>query len=299
VGVVQANIDQARKWDAAYRRETMNRYVRLTRQVAQDSDVVIWPEAATPFFFELEPDYRTQVSALTRSHQVPLLLGSPTLRRFPDGRPYLLNSAYLLDPGGNIVGRYDKRHLVPFGEYIPLRSLLFFVEKLAEGIGDFEPGTGQTVLSLPDQEAGRSGAPAPRFGVVICYEVIYPDLVRQIVGHGADFMVTITNDAWFGESTAPFQHFGMVVLRAVENRVAFARAANTGISGFIDARGRILHATPIFEEASFTGHISALRSPTLYTEYGDVFSYACVIISAILLLTAEINRSGRAQRKRY
>ena len=243
IGLVQANIDQAKKWDAAYRREAMDRHARLSgiaaTQGASKNDLIIWPEAATPFFFELEQDYRDEILSLVRSHDIPLLFGSPALRRYPNGRPYLMNSAYLMAQYGP-VGRYDKQHLVPFGEYIPLHSsVLFFLDKLVEGIGDFEAGQVATVLTLPGKPRTPDATGLAKFGVVICYEVIFPDLVREFAAHGADFMVTITNDAWFGQSAAPYQHFGMVVLRAVENRRAFARAANTGISGFIDPHGRI------------------------------------------------------------
>lgn len=289
VGLVQANIDQAQKWDAAYRRETLDRYTRLTARAANGTALVIWPEAATPFLFEQETDYRGEVLALAKTHGVPLLFGSPALRRYPNGRPYLLNSAYLLSPSGELRGRYDKRHLVPFGEYIPLHSsVLFFLDKLVEGIGDFEAGRVPTILDVPQVPGdGASGSDktigaTARFGVVICYEVIFPNLVREFAEHGADFMVTITNDAWFGKSAAPFQHFGMVVLRAVENRLAFARAANTGVSGFIDPYGRILLATPIFAERAETGTIPIERVPTFYTAHGDVFADACVIITALL-----------------
>ncbi|TAJ08758.1 MAG: apolipoprotein N-acyltransferase [Nitrospirae bacterium] len=293
VGLVQANIDQAQKWDAAYRQATIDRYARLTVQAASGVDLVIWPEAATPFLFEREKDYKLEVMDLVRSRRVPLLFGSPALRYYPNGRPYLLNSAYLLSHDGILLGRYDKRHLVPFGEYIPLHSsLLFFLDKLVEGIGDFEAGAQATVLSLPSQQTQFSSNPSngkAAFGVVICYEVIFPNLVREFAANGADFMVTITNDAWFGKSAAAYQHFGMVVLRAVENRRAFARAANTGISGFIDPQGRILRASPIFEEAAFTGTIPLDRTLTFYTNYGDVFAYACVIITGLF---AWLSRQG-------
>ncbi|MBD0305311.1 MAG: apolipoprotein N-acyltransferase [Nitrospiraceae bacterium] len=289
IGVVQPNIDQAHKWDDAYRRETLDRYADLTARIAKGADMIIWPEAATPFLFEQEKGYRAELTNLVQSHGVPLLFGSPALRYSANGLPYLLNSAYLFSPQGEILGRYDKRHLVPFGEYIPLRSILFFLDKLVEGIGDFEAGTVPTVLSLPSKPAGSDGMsldPPVRFGVVICFEVIFPDLVREFVRDGAEFMVTITNDAWFGDSAAPYQHFGMVVFRAVENHVAFARAANTGISGFIDRQGRIMKASPIFMETALTDQIPARNTPTFYSHYGDVFAYGCVIITGLLFFAA-------------
>lgn len=287
VGLVQANIDQAQKWDKAYRQATLDRYIRLTGEAAGDTDLLIWPEAATPFLFEQEWPYRLEVTTLVQQLGVPLLFGSPALRHFPDGRPYLLNSAYLLSREGEIRGRYDKRHLVPFGEYIPLKSsVLFFLDKLVEGIGDFEPGPGPTLLAMPPNGDGTAPSGPARFGVAICYEVIFPDLVREAVAAGADFMVTITNDAWFGASAAPYQHFGMVVLRAVENRVAFARAANTGISGFIEPTGRIVEATPIFQERTVKGRLPLATGRSFYTAHGDLFAYGCAIIAGIFLLAA-------------
>ena len=279
VGVVQANIDQAHKWDTTYRKETLERYRRLTETVRPKSDLILWPEAATPFLFEQEPDYRSLVTGMTKKAGVPLVFGSPALGRERDGTPYLLNSAYLLNSTGDIAGRYDKQHLVPFGEYIPLKRILFFLDKLVVGIGDFQPGPGPTLLSFahgPDQRQTQ-------FGVAICFEVIFPDLVRRLTREGADFLVTITNDAWFGDTVAPHQHFGMVVFRAVENRMAFARAANTGVSGLIDPTGRILTATPVYTEDSFIGSIPLSTPSTFYTQFGDVFAWVCVIMALFLL----------------
>lgn len=286
LGVVQPNVDQAAKWDTAYREETLARFDRLTGQLGRTTDLVIWPEAATPFLFEREPIYQLQLIALANHAQAPILFGSPAIRFYPDRRPYLLNSAYLLAPDGQLLGRYDKQHLVPFGEYIPLKSsLLFFLDKLVEGIGDFEAGPGPTIMTVTPQPDAAGTSPRPvKFGVAICYEVIFPDLVRQFAAHGAEFMVTITNDAWFGRSAAPSQHFAMVVFRSVENHLAFARSANTGISGFIDPFGHIVDTTPIFTEQAVRATIQAWRPHTFYSRHGDVFAYGCVIICALLCL---------------
>jgi apolipoprotein N-acyltransferase len=280
IGLVQANIDQAVKWDEAYRDATFQRYATLSRQAGKNTDLLIWPEAATPFLFEQEPAYQGRILEIVKDTHSPLLFGSPTLRFQPDGRPYLYNSAFILTPEGRVSGRYDKRHLVPFGEYIPLRSILFFLDKLVVGIGDFHSGQGPMTLqiSTPSTNTG------PKFGVAICFEVIFPDLVRRM-SKEANFLVTITNDAWFGDSAAPYQHFGMVVFRAVENHLAFARAANTGISGLIAPDGRILTQTSIFSEQAVTGSLPLRSSsPTLYTEFGDVFSWGCVIIAGVLFI---------------
>jgi apolipoprotein N-acyltransferase len=283
IGLVQANIDQAHKWDAAFRRETIDRYKRLTAQAAQGTDLVIWPEAATPFLFEVETDFRDELLGLVRDHGIPLLFGTPAIKDQVGDQLRLLNSAFLVSGDGTILDRYDKLHLVPFGEYIPLKGVLGFLDKMVVGIGDFVPGPGPSVMT----------GPRGRFGTVICFEVVFPDLVRRFVDQGADYMVTITNDAWFGESSAPYQHFAMVVFRAVENRVAFARAANTGISGFIDADGHILRKTDIFVEGTLTGEVRTGNQRTFYTAYGDVFAYLCVILALVALAMAGRNRGTR------
>jgi len=285
LGVVQANIEQGKKWDERYRDETIQRYTNLSLQAGQDADLLIWPEAATPFLFEQEPEYQKKIRQIVQTTHSPLLFGSPTVRFHPDGRPYLYNSAFLLDKEGQVVSRYDKRHLVPFGEYIPLKSLLFFLDKLVVGIGDFQEGRGPLTLSIdtPHLES------PPRFGVPICFEVIFPDLVRRMARDGANVMVTITNDAWFGNSAAPSQHFGMVVFRAVENHLAFARAANTGISGFIAPDGTILEATPIFTEQAKTTTLPLRHTMTFYSQFGDVFSWICVILTGILMISVRLH----------
>jgi len=282
IGLVQANIDQAIKWNEAYRDETLQRYTTLSQQAGKNTDLLIWPEAATPFLFEQEPAYQSKILEIAKDTRSPLLFGSPTLRFQQDGRPFLYNSVFMLTPEGKVTARYDKRHLVPFGEYIPLRSILFFLDKLVVGIGDFQSGQGPMTMQLPAPSTNE-GSSGPRFGVPICFEVIFPDLVRRMAKEGANFLVTVTNDAWFGDSAAPYQHFGMVVFRAVENHLAFARAANTGISGFIGPDGRILTQTSLFTEQAVTGSLP-LRSlsPTFYTEFGDVFSWGCVIMAGVL-----------------
>jgi len=276
VGVVQANIPQDVKWDPRFRQETIRTYEHLTRELdAQSVGLVVWPEAAMPFLFEEDEAFRSQVVDLVRTGRTPLLFGSPAVTT-ASNRMWMFNSAYLLSSDGRIENRYDKMHLVPFGEYVPLSSLLSFVNKMVEGIGDFLPGRDYTLFQLRDAT----------FGTVICYEVIFPDFVRRFVKKGATLMTTITNDAWFGDSSAPYQHFSMVVFRAVENRVPFARAANTGVSGFIDRTGRIQKTSRIFVEAAMADTLRLRTETTFYTQYGDVFAYACVIITLLMIYAA-------------
>jgi apolipoprotein N-acyltransferase len=180
-----------------------------------------------------------------------------------------------------VVGKYDKIHLVPFGEYVPLQDLLFFIGSLGEGIGDFKSGKEIFNFSLPQG----------KFGVLICFEIIFPDLSRRFVKEGANFLVTITNDAWFGRTSAPYQHFSIATLRAVENRVFVARAANTGITGFIDPKGKIVKQGGIFTEEAMNGMIRLSSRKTFYTLYGDVFAWVCSGFSIFLLACALFKKS--------
>lgn len=285
IALVQGNIEQDRKWDPAYQSEVIETYHRLTRRAAEARpDLVIWPETATPFYFggadRPYPALSEDLRRFVRGTGTPLLFGSPTYER--KGRGYLLrNSAFFMDGNGAVSGAYHKHHLVPFGEYIPLKSsILFFLEKLVDAIGDFQGGSAFTVVAV---RSAASGKDVP-VSTVICYEIIFPDLVRRFVDSGARVMTTVTNDAWFGRSSAPYQHFSMAVLRAVENRVPVARAANTGISGFIDSRGRILATSGLFrEETLIADLVPAGDRKTFYTRFGDVFAWICALLSVIIL----------------
>ncbi len=279
VAVIQGNIPQDRKWDKAFQDETVQIYKRLSLDIFKKSrpDLVVWPESATPFFFQTERQYQDEMIGLAKGGSSHLLFGSPAFEATEAGQVSLLNSAYLISPTTQAISRYDKIHLVPFGEYVPLKFLLFFLSKIVEGVGDFIPGQDATVM----EAAGL------KIGTVICFEVIFPDLVRRFVKGGAVVMTTITNDAWFGDSAAPDQHFSMVVFRAIENRTPFARAANTGISGFIDSRGRIIKKTPLFVEAALAERLNARSEETFYTAYGDLFAIACVIITFALMMSAK------------
>ena len=284
VSVIQGNIEQDKKWDPTYQAEVSSTYKRLTMEVLkQKPDIIIWPETATPFYFggfgdngRLTQDLKNFV----KMNKVPLLTGSPTYEVKPQRTVILKNSVFLLANNGEVDAVYHKLHLVPFGEYVPLKSVLFFVEKMVQAIGDFQAGKDYTVMTAHPH--GQEGA--IKFSTVICYEIVFPDLVRRFVDRGANVLTTITNDAWFGRTGAPYQHFSMAVFRAVENRVPVARAANTGISGFIDAKGRILETSPIFSEAHLTRSITPGITKTFYTKYGDVFAYLCVIFIVILLV---------------
>jgi apolipoprotein N-acyltransferase len=271
VAVVQGNISQAVKWDAGFRAETFRIYGELTRAAAPGSRLVVWPEAAVPAYLRFEPGAMRWLTELAAAVRVPLLVGAPDAE--PEGRGVrYLNSAFLVETTG-VRARYDKMHLVPFGEYVPLKRLLFFVEAIAAEIGDFTPGRQAAVLPL-------EGTP---FGTVICYEVIFPDLFRQFVAGGASFMANITNDAWFGESGGPLQHLAMVPLRAVENRIAIVRAANTGVSAFVLPSGAIQTTLPLGARGTLRAQVPLRGGETFYTRFGDVFAYACAAVSGAAL----------------
>jgi len=280
IGLVQGNIDQSIKWDKSFQIETLKIYEKLSSKVAEEKpDLIVWPETATPFFFQDAKEYQPLVLDIPKKTNAFLLFGTPTYK-IQKGKVNHYNSAYLVSPSGEPVGKYDKIHLVPFGEYVPMQDLLFFIGSLGEGIGDFKSGKETFNFSLPQG----------KFGVLICFEIIFPDLCRRFVKKGANFLVTITNDAWFGRTSAPYQHFSMATFRAVENRVFVARAANTGITGFIDPRGKILKQGGIFKEEAMDGTIRLSSQKTFYTLYGDIFAWVCSAFSALLLAYALFQR---------
>jgi apolipoprotein N-acyltransferase len=191
----------------------------------------------------------------------------------PNGDYQYLNSAFLIGSDGLRQARSDKVHLVPFGEYVPLGRLLSFVDKLVVGVGDFIPGT---IVPLPLGDH--------HLGVLVCYEVIFPYLARQHVQQGADLLVNITNDAWFGRSSAPYQHLAMARFRAIENRIWLARSANTGISALIAPSGEVVQSGPIFETLQISGKVGLGAELTFYTRFGDLFALTCLLLTVLLIL---------------
>ena len=278
VAVIQPSVEQSVKWDPASREEILDRYERLTREAARSRPVlVVWPETAAPIFLRGEPELLRRLTRLATDVGTPLLVGSVDREPGPAGA--LLNSAFLLT-GQGITGKYDKMHLVPFGEYVPLSGLIGFVRSWAEFISDFAPGEQATVFPL---EAGR-------FGTVICYEVIFPELFRRVVAGGASFMTNITNDAWFGETSGPWQHLATLPLRAVEHRVGIARAANTGVSAFVEPSGRITAWLPIGARGVLERRVALRQGPTVYTRYGDWLPWGCCLAAAATLMGSALSR---------
>jgi apolipoprotein N-acyltransferase len=266
VAVIQGNIEQSQKWDRAFQNATIDTYIRLSLSTRpQQPELIVWPESAAPFYFLAEvPPTRMIMQGVTAAG-AHFLIGAPSFDLRGQQADYF-NSAYLVEPGGEVLGKYDKAHMVPFGEYTPFKEYLPFLGKIVEHVGDFKPGIKGQTLDL----RGR------KLGILICYEIIFPSLARAMVQNGAGLLITITNDAWYGTTAGPYQHFSLAVLRAVENRRALARAANTGISGFVDPAGRVLDRTPLMEEAAVVRELPLLDAATVYSRMGDVFGAACL-----------------------
>jgi apolipoprotein N-acyltransferase len=279
VGILQGNVDQAEKWDPARANAIFSDYLQKTEAaIAGGAQLVVWPEASTPFAFEDDVQATEQVRTIVRRSGVPLLLGSNQIAQGSPTRYY--NAAFLTRADGGTAGVYRKMHLVPFGEYVPLKSLFFFAAPLVEEVGDFSPGETGVLLPL-------DGHPV---STAICYEIVYPALVRAFARGGSELLITITNDAWFGRTSAPFQHFEQSSMRAIENGRYLVRAANTGISGVVDPYGRVLAATRIFEPAVMVEPVRLIQAQTIYTRIGDVFAYASVIATLALLALARAPR---------
>ena len=271
VAVVQGNINQSVKWDHRFQDAVTEKYIRMSRMVGKQSpDLIVWPETATPFYLMLDEAPSLKLFNGVKETGIDFLLGSPYYTRRKTRVDYY-NRAYLVRADGSIGGTYDKVHLVPFGEYVPFEKYLPFLGKMVAEVGDFIPG--------------RKGSTIPwrehRLGMQICFEIIFPNLSRKMAQNGAELLINITNDAWFGRTGAPFQHFSMAVFRAVENRRALARAANTGISGFIDPAGRTMAATRLLEDATRIQTIPLLTQKTFYTRWGDLLAMACLIVALI------------------
>ncbi len=267
VAVIQGNIDQSLKWNPAFQEKTINLYMDLTLKYgAEAADLVIWPETAVPFYFLNETRLTPQMFQLTQRTGSHLLFGSPAASH-QGGELQFFNRAYLLSPEGRL-SFYDKVHLVPFGEYVPLKKWLPFVGKMVQAIGDFKPGPGSNGLDHPKGKVG----------VLICFETIFPELSRAYSREGCRLLVNITNDAWFGKTSAPYQHLSMLTFRAIENRVWVARAANTGFSAIIDSTGRITERFPLFKTGGIYATIPLREDKTFYARHGDLIIVFCGLI---------------------
>lgn len=278
LAVLQPNIDQDVKWDPAYRDETMRILADLSYEARREgAEFVVWPETATPFYLFENYYYRNLVTELAADMDVFLLTG--TVEREP--RPavvrgndhYRYNAAALLTPGRDVAGRYAKVRLVPFGEHIPWEAdLPALSNTLFTDSGDFTPGPGWDIMRARGFD----------FGCSICYEIIFPDISREHTRRGADFLVNLTNEAWFGRTNAPYQTLAAAVFRAVENRSWLVRAANTGVTCFIDPNGRVRRKSKIYVRNQLTDYVYPRQYLTFYARAGDWFAYGVAVAAALL-----------------
>jgi apolipoprotein N-acyltransferase len=283
VALIQGNIPQDQKWDDAQAGNILKTYLGMTREAAaKGAELVIWPESSTPYPFLDDRFAGEQIRSLVRERGIELLLGSDQVDHA--ARTYY-NSAFLVRRDGSVAAIYQKMHLVPFGEFVPLRQLLFFVGPLVERAGGFTAGA--DMVMLPTDRGPISTA--------ICYEIVFPRLVGQSVDRGSRLLTTITNDAWYGQSSAPYQHFLQASMRAIEQGRYLARAANTGISGFVDPYGRVLQQSQIFERVAMTGEVYLLDGTTIYGRIGDLFAYICAAATLAALFASGGMRGYRSR----
>ena len=275
IGLIQGNVTLEERMDRTKLLAIFQSYLAMTRQaIGEGAKFVIWPEAATPFRFEEDVFSAARIRAIARQASIPVLLGSDQVERNSTGQAVkYYNSAFLVRPDGTTGGAYRKMHLVPFGEYVPAKRILFFAAPLVENVSDFSAGDTATILPVGSHKVSTA----------ICYEVVYPELVRQFVVAGSEMLTTITNDAWFGDTSAPYQHFEQASMRAIEEGRYLVRSANTGVSGAVDPYGRVLAQTPIFQRAVLLVEARFLTASTFYARHGDVLAYASAVLSIAFL----------------
>jgi apolipoprotein N-acyltransferase len=280
VALVQGNIDQSQKWDPANFRKTLSIYQELSEKAAGKTvDLIVWPETAVPGYYVPDLVDSQVVRSVANRVGTPIVFGSLSYDR--QGTRYrTFNSAFLVSPGEEEIFRYDKIHLVPFGEYVPLKPLMPFVDKLVEGIGEFSAGKEHTLFSTPKALCG----------VLICYEVIFPRYACAYARKGANVLVNITNDAWFGKTGATYQHLSLAAFRAVETRLPLIRAANTGVSALVSPTGKITAQTTVFIKTFLTGSVPIFCEPTFFVHYRRMFDFLCAVIVGFIALRAHLFR---------
>jgi len=287
VAVAQGGIDQSVKWDPGNQRATLEIYGELTR-AARDAgaQLVVWPETAAPFFYGWEAELSRRLDAIAADGGIPIVFGAPWYEPSQGGKYF--NSVFQIDGRGVVLGRYDKRRLVPFGEYIPLRSVLFFLKKLTVGESDFSAGTEPALFRIGGRPVAAS----------ICYEALFPGLIREGVRGGAEWLVNVTNDAWFGDTVAPHQHLAMARMRCVEFRRPMVRAANSGISAVIDPGGSVVASLGLFRRGVLVASLVPAAGETVYAKTGEIFAISCSIIAILAFIfplrgSHGIRRTGR------
>jgi apolipoprotein N-acyltransferase len=292
IALIQGNIAQAHKWDSAQKDHILDKYKSLTRRAAREKpDIIIWPETSIPGYLNKDARLMPFMERVSKEAGIPILAGAPMAGIDDHNRDVELNSAVLFSKKGYIIQRYNKLHLVMFGEFIPFERYFPAIRHFFPITGNFIPGDEYTLFTIRGLD----------FSSLICFEDIFPGIVRDFTKKGADFLVNITNDAWFGKSAAPYQHAANSVFRAVENRRPLVRSANTGLTCFIDRVGKLssLRGSPpvaddrgnhkaksLFVEGYLTDTISIYSNQKLsfYTKYGDIFILFCLLITGCFMI---------------
>jgi apolipoprotein N-acyltransferase len=269
--------------------EMFQNHIHLSHMAYENgAELIVWPELSVPLCFscQFQPyiDFSEQLARFSQETGCTLLMGTSEIAYALDG-PLFYNAAVCLGPDRSL-SHYYKQHLVPFGEYTPYKKVFSFISKFTHAIGELTPGRQHSLHEFKNIP----------FGSPICYEIIFPSLVRKFSKMGAEFLVTITNDGWYGTSAAPNQHFSLAVLRAVENRKYLLRSATTGISGAVDPYGRIIAKSELHKQTFINIEITPNRSLTFYSKYGDVLPYTGLTLSAAFLILSFVRR--RNERKR-
>ena len=245
-------------------------------------DLVVWPEAPAFSFLESDPRFRQTVSGLAHDKQSTFIVGGVGVDFNAQNNQYRdYNSAMIYGEDGMRIGRYDKIHLVPFGEYIPFKDLLTFAHKLTGRVSDFSRGTVRNVFRITDQHGD-----AHRYGIFICYEAVFADEVRHFAQNGAEVLVNISDDGWYGDTSAPWQHLNMARMRAIENRRWILRDTNNGVTAAIDPYGVVRQSIPRHSVDSLPAEFGFRSDITFYAEHGDVFAWICAALSAAAILVA-------------
>jgi apolipoprotein N-acyltransferase len=299
VSLIQGNLDPNEKWDIHLYENNFALYEQLTVQALKEKpDLVVWPETAVPFYLRSEPKYLAKLHTMLDSSFAALLTGSLDYKYLDDGSYIYYNCAFFLESGRQRLQHYDKMKLVPFSERVPYKKYFPFnvMKKVFWNFGLGDYGLGKAVSGFDGRfrktcaapPAERTGVYDYKTAVAICYEADFSEHVRKYVNNGAELLVLITNDAWFGKTSAPFQHNQIAVFRAIENRRDIARCANTGISCFIDHYGRVRNATKIYTQAAITGDVRLNDERTFFTRRGHVFVAVMATISCLTLIAAFI-----------
>jgi apolipoprotein N-acyltransferase len=278
-------------WSPEYFDNTVGELVDVSRRASNANApaprLIVWPESPAPFYIN-DPKFRSWLGALANEKGSYLIAGTLGVRG--NDNKVIFNSASLVAPTGQFVDRYDKIHLVPFGEYVPFQQILFFAESLTREVSNFSRGNARNVLRM---EAGGGLGKAKQAGVFICYESVFPDEVRQFAANGAQVFVNISNDEWFGKYGAPGQHLNMARMRAIENRRWILRSTNSGVTASIDPYGRVVARAERHVRTALVAPYAYVGETTFYTRHGDWFAYACAIISLVALLVRVRFRAGR------